>query len=346
MLDHRFKDNFVASAVWVLLLTSVAGSQSVTGNTIVGKVRTQSGHPVANVLVELQTGTGALVTQTFSTNEGDYAFSGLEGASFVLAVDDPNHQPFAERVELTRSAATRPGEMVRIDIVLTPKSQASTHASATVFRQNIPPAALEAYKRGVKLLAEHKSNEGIAALNEALRLMPNYFDAHFALGLELFHLARLNDAIASLEKARAINPNDGRLYYTFGLVLGEQKKYALASRVLAEAWKLNPSDFSILLSRGTFLIEDALSINQASPAAQAERDTLLGMARTDLLKALELSGGKLAAAHYQLARVYERTGDRSRAADELEQYLRLSPDDKKAEAIRAAIKTLRARAKQ
>jgi tetratricopeptide (TPR) repeat protein len=346
MLDYRFKINFVDTAVCVLLLASVAGGQSVAGNTIVGKVRTQSGHPVSNVLVELQTGTGALVTQTFTTNEGDYAFSGLEGASFVLAVDDSNHQPFTERVELTRSSATRPGEMVRIDIVLTPRSPASTHASATVFRQDIPPSALEAYKRGVKLLAEHKGNEGIAALNEALRLMPNYFDAHFALGLELFHLGRLNDAIASLEKARAINPNDGRLYYTFGLVLGEQKKYALAARVLGEAWRLNPSNFSILVSRGTFLIEYALSVNSASTSGATERNATLGMARSDLLKALELSGGKTAAAHLQLARVYEKTGDPRKAADELEQYLRLSPDDKRAEAIRAAIKTLRAPAKQ
>src|SRR6476660_1033265 len=103
MQAYRFKNNSVPTAVCVLLLASVAGGQSVAGNTIVGKVRTQSGHPVANVLVELQTGTGALVTQTFTTNEGDYAFSGLEGASFVLAVDDSNHQPFTERVELTRS---------------------------------------------------------------------------------------------------------------------------------------------------------------------------------------------------------------------------------------------------
>lgn len=346
MLDYRFKNNVVATAVCVLLLASVAGGQSVTGNTIVGKIRTQSGKPAANVLVELQTGTGALVTQTFTTNEGDYAFSGLEGASFVLVIDDPDHQPLSERVELTRSAAARPGEMVRIDIVLTAKRAASTPGSATIFRQNIPPAALEAYKRGVKLLSEHKSNDGINALNEALKLMPSYFDAHFALGLELFHLGRLTDAIVSLEKARTVNPNDGRLYYTFGLVLGQQKKYALGARVLGEAWRLNPSNFSVLVSRGTFLIEYALSVNPTSAAGATERDATLGMAKSDLLKALELSNGKATAAHLQLARVYEKTGDPRKAADELEQYLKASPDDKKAEAIKAAIKTLRGLAKQ
>jgi tetratricopeptide (TPR) repeat protein len=345
MAGHRVRT--LLAVLWVALIGSSAVSlQTMTGNTIAGKVRRQSGAPMASVLVQLESGNGVLLTQTFTSNEGDFAFTGLEGASFILVVNEPNHEPFAERVELSRTATTRPGETVRVDLLLTPKAQPSRRAPAAIFRQDIPPAALEAYKRGVKLLAEHKSNEGIAALNEALILMPNYFDAHFALGLELFRLARHNDAVAELEKARAINPNDSRLYYTFGLLLGQQKKYALASRVLAEAWRLNPSDFSILVTRGTFLIEDALSINQSSPSAQTERGAALGMAKSDLLKALELSGGKMAAAHLQLARVYEKTGDRRKAADELEQYLKKSPDDKRAEAIRAAIKTLRTPVKQ
>ena len=55
-----------------------------------------------------------------------------------------------------------------------------------------------------------------------------------------------------------------------------------------------------------------------------------------------MSGKKLAAVHLQLARLYEKRGDRARAAAELEQYLRQSPDDKKATEIREAIKKLRA----
>src|SRR6266705_264943 len=255
MLDYKRKKSFVATAVWVLLLTFLAGGQSGAGNTLIGKVRTQSGHPLANVLVELQTGTGALVTQTFTSNEGDYAFSGLEGASFVLTVNDPDHQPFAERVELTRAAATRPGEMVRIDIVLTPKRETATTRGGTVFHQDVPEPALNAYRRGLKLLTEHKSDDAMAALKEAVRIMPAYFDAHLALGLELFRLHRYDDAIKELEKARSVNSTDSRLYRTFGLVLFEQKKYVMAARVLEEAARLNPADAEARLMRGAALIE-------------------------------------------------------------------------------------------
>ncbi|HKA16727.1 MAG TPA: tetratricopeptide repeat protein [Blastocatellia bacterium] len=325
MLDHRFTNGLVASAVLVLLLTSVDGSQSVTGNTIVGKVRTQSGHPVANVLIELQTGTGALVTQTFSTNEGDYAFSGLEGASFVLVVDDPSHQPFAERVELTRLATTRPGEMVRIDIVLTPQDRSKTPRGETVFHQDVPKAALNAYRRGVRLLAEHKSDDGIAALKKAIGIMPAYFDAHLALGLELFRLQRYDQAIQELEKARAANSTDSRLYHTFGLVLFEQKKYAMAARVLAEATRLNPANAEARLMRGVALIEIG-NLNEAEANIKA---------------ADNISAHKLAIVHLHLARVYEKRGDRSLAADELEAYLRMKPRLDNEQAIRAAIRKLR-----
>src|SRR5437773_8082526 len=268
MLAFRYIKSFVVAATCVLFLASAANAQSGAGNTIIGKVRTQSGHPVADVLVELQSGTGALVTQTFTSNEGDFAFSGLEGASFVLTINDPNHQSFAERVELTRSGSGRPGEMVRIDVVLTPKSETATTRGGTVFHQDVPDPALNAYRRGLKLLAEHKSDDGMAALKEAVRIMPAYFDAHLALGLELFRLHRYDDAIQELEKARTANSTDSRLYHTFGLVLFEQKKYAIAARVLGEAARLNPANAEARLMRGAALIEIG-SLNEAEANIKA-----------------------------------------------------------------------------
>jgi len=177
------------------------------------------------------------------------------------------------------------------------------------------------------LLAEHKSDDGMAALKEAVRIMPAYFDAHLALSLELFRLHRYDDAIQELEKARTANSTDSRLYHTFGLVLFEQKKYAIAARVLGEAARLNPANAEARLMRGAALIEIG-SLNEAEANIKA---------------ADNISAHKLAMVHFHLARVYERRGNRSLAADELEAYLRMQPrppDDELA--IRTAIKNLRA----
>ncbi len=266
-----------------------------------------------------------LVAQTVTTNEGDYAFSGLTGASFILTVNEPNHDAFSERVELTRTATSRPGERVRVDLVLKPKDKARTPPAGTVFQQDVPAAALKAYRHGLGLLAEHKSDEGIAALREAIGILPTYFDAHFALALEFVRLRRSSDATQELELARAINPKDGRLYHTFGLVLYEQKKYALAATVFEEAEKLSPANAEVRLMRGVALIETGR----------------LNEAEQEIARADQISSHKLAIVHLHLARVYEKRGERIRAADELESYLRKNPGVDNAPAIREAIKKLR-----
>jgi tetratricopeptide (TPR) repeat protein len=307
------------------LVAPTASGQGVTGNTISGKVRRPAGQPAANQLIQLETGNGVPIAQTVSGNEGDFAFSGLEGATFVIVVNDPHYQPVAERIEFAREAVGRPGETLRIDITLVAKAEQGVPPARAVFHQDVPAEALQAYQRGVKLLAERKSDEGMQSLTAALKLYPNYFDAHFALGLEMLRLRRYDEAVGELERARLINPKDSRVYHTFGLVLFEQKKYGLAATVLAAALQLNPSDAEAQLMRGVALIEVG-HLDEAEAA---------------LLNADQISTHKLAIAHLHLARVYEKRGARAQAADALERYLKLAPDVKNADAIHEAIKKLR-----
>lgn len=317
--------NIFTPLLWALLVCSASSAQTDNGHTIIGKVRRQSGQPLSHVLVQLETGNGVMITQTVTTNEGDYAFSGLTGASFMLVVNDPDHELYNERLQLAQLTSTL-GEMVRVDIILTPKPQAAKTPSGTVFHQDVPDAALKAYRRGVKLLDERKSAEGMDSLNEAIKLLPNYFDAHFALALEMIRLHRRDDAIAELERARTVNPRDGRLYHAFGLVLFEQKNYELAAKVFEAAARIEPNNAEARLMRGASLIELGL----------------LDEAEQEIKRAGRISADKLAMVHFQLARVYERRGDRSRAADELEAYLRKNPRAENAVALREAIKRLRA----
>lgn len=315
----------VCAALLLGWLAATAVAQPVSGNVVSGKVRRSSGQPVANLLVQLETGNGAPFTQTVTSNEGDYAFAGLEGATFILVVNDPHYQPVTERVEFAREAVGRPGETLRVDVTLVPKAEGGVPPSHAIFRQDVPPAALQAYQQGMRLLAERKSDEGMQSLGAALKLYPNYFDAHLALGLELLRLQRYGEATRELEQARTVNPKDGRVYYWFGRLLFEQRKYALAATVFAAAVQLNPSNGDAQWRRGMALIE-AGQLNEAEAA---------------LLSADKISDHKLAVVYPQLARVYEYRGERARAADALEQYLKLAPDAKNAEAIREAIKKLR-----
>jgi tetratricopeptide (TPR) repeat protein len=194
-----------------------------------------------------------------------------------------------------------------------------------VFRQDVPESAVKAHQLGVKLLAEARSEEAISALREAIRLFPNYFDAHFALGLEMFRLHNYEDSTQELEKARLINPRDSRLYHTFGLVLYERKKYSTAIKVFEACEKMDPNNAEAHLMRGASLIETGQLPEAESELRNAER----------------LSTHKLGLVHIQLARLYERRGQNKLAADELEKYLGQNHGAENAAAIREAVKKLR-----
>jgi tetratricopeptide (TPR) repeat protein len=49
--------------------------------------------------------------------------------------------------------------------------------------------------------------EAIAQYEQAIRLRPDFGEAHYRLGMALLEAGRLPDAIAELEKAWRINPD-------------------------------------------------------------------------------------------------------------------------------------------
>lgn len=314
------------------------------GNVIRGKVRNASGRNMSQIIVQLETGNGQQISQTVTNNEGDFTFAGLSETSYIVVISNPDFNPINEHVDFVRTVTPDSvGEQRTIEITLAPiAGSAPVLSNRIIAGQNIPKTARDSLDRASKLSKENKTREAVAAIQEALQEYSDYFDAHLMLAGELMKQGRLDESIAEFEKARRINPKDDRVYQGFGQLLTQQHKYALAAQVFAEAVRLNPADPTILVLRGGALIEQAIAINaEASSAAAAERRTAFELAEKDLQKAFELSGKKLAVVHLQLARIYERIGEPSRAADELESYLKMVPDDKKADAIRAGIKTLR-----
>jgi len=69
----------------------------------------------------------------------------------------------------------------------------------------------------------------------------------------------------------------------------------------------------------------------------------LDEAEVELDRVAQLIGRKVAQAHLHRARIYEKRGQRARAADELENYLREAPNAENAQAIRQATRKLRSK---
>jgi tetratricopeptide (TPR) repeat protein len=330
-------------ALVILPVLTVAAFARPQGNRIRGKVRSASGPNIPNAVVTLQTGNGQPINQTVTNNEGDFFFSSLTDTGYLVIASASGFENGSAMVEFARSAGPEdPGEIRVIEVILSRPGAERVPPAKSTFTQNVPKEAQAAFDRGMSFSREGKAQEAIQALQEAVNVFPEYFNARLALATELTRQQRLEEATAELEHARKVNPKDGRVYQAFGLVLTRQKKYILAAAVFGEAFRLNPTDPNILLMRAGALIDHASLIDPSkSKEAEAERTRAFRMAEQDLLKASGLSDKRLAPIHLQMARIYEKQGKRAQAADELERYLRLNPDDKNAAAMRDAIKKLR-----
>ena len=337
-MHNRFR--ITSILLFLFLATATAFAQG--GQTLQGRVITPNGgQPNAPVKVTL-TFNGRRIHETFTDLSGRYTFAGIKGGTYQLTGEGDGQTFATTTVYADVSAYGASSQLFTQDLQLRPITGKSVGQPGVVdsFVQDVPKAARQALERGNKLLTQSKTEAGVEELQKAIKIFPDYFEAHLQLGNVFLQAGQLDAAIAELDKARVINPNDERSYQSFGLLLMRQKNYQVAVAVFEEAARLNPANPTNALMRGVAMIHQA----SALPAtAASDRNHLLGKVEIALSQAAKLSGDKLKADSVSLSVFYEMKGEPARAADELESYLRKS-DVKNAEAIQAEIKRLRAKA--
>jgi tetratricopeptide (TPR) repeat protein len=329
---------------FVLLFFAIIPVCAQGVQSLQGKVIAPNGSaPVQPVRVTL-TLSGRRIYETFTDLAGSFSFSGLANGNYELTAegDGVTFETTSVYAEVTGFGGS-PQSFTQ-NIQLRPKQTYAAPRAGVVsaFKQDVPKPARETLERAKKIADQGKADLALSLMREAIKLFPEYYEAHLELGNELLETGHLDEAIAELDQARKINPNDDRTYQSFGLVLMQQQKYSIAVGVFAEASRLNPSNPMNPLMRAIALIHQASTIEPTKSAtSRSDRDFLLARAEVALTQASDLSEKKLTADHLSLAMFYEMKGERERAAGELEQYLQKNPNLKNADAIRAAIKKLR-----
>ena len=322
------------SALALIMLSAITASAQY--NMIRGKVRSSNGSTVNNAIVELRIGGGGMISQTVTRNDGDFAFSNLAPGEYEVAVTMTGFEPTVQMARFSHNSSMNFWEVLNIEVTIKPKESAALAPPGTHFAQEVPKAARAAYEKGMSKLREGKSDEGIALLREATANFNDYFDAHFALGKELFRTGKTNEAVESLERARQINDRQDAVYYMFGLVMLKQQKFAIAEYAFREAARLNSNNAATHFYHGVALIELSAQTTDSKQTA-----TDLSNAEKELSLAWDLSEKRLNEVYLQRARIHERRGNKEAAARELEDYLKAEPVTKNAAVVRAAIARLR-----
>lgn len=335
----------IRSVAFLFLLSFGSVALAQGGHTVQGKVIAPSGTaPNQPVRVMLRFG-GRPIYETFTDLSGRFSFSGVTNGTYELTAegDDATFESTSITIDVTAFGSAP--QLFTENIQLRPRRAKPTNRAAVVnsFSQDIPKAAQQSFDRALKLNNEGRTDEATQALADAIRIFPNYFDAHLMLGKLFLSANRLAEATTELDRAREIDPKDDRAYQSFGMILMRQRNFAVAVAVFGEAARLNPTNPINILLKAKALINQAYTINPAeSEKAAADRAYVIERAESSLRQLSQLGDTKLTADHFSLAMLYEMKGERGRAANELEEQLRENPGLQNESQIRDAIRKLQA----
>lgn len=277
--------------------------------------------------------------RTRTDGAGRYSFTQLPDGYYTIRVM-PFRYDLEDEERLTEirtiDASGRGGgvDYKPEDFYLQPKKGGIADSEiGVIFAQEVPNGAREAYKQALKDLEQKRNQEGIEGLFKATQIFPEYYDALYRLGKELYVAGKYEHAWQFLLKSTEINPKSGHAFYYLGnsfhkLGKGYEK---VSVRALTEASVLLPNSMRVFYSLGV-----------------AERAFgKFGDAEKHLQQAKKMANKPLPEIQKELVELYEKDlKDYAKAADELEVYMKsgkMTEEEKKS--TKAIIDGMREKAK-
>jgi tetratricopeptide (TPR) repeat protein len=269
-----------------------------------GQVRSVDNKTVENVMVRLETHSGALVDQGTTDSMGRFRFTRLRQGQYRVTAKTANTVSQVQLVDLSRSSPR-----VHVLIQLVPEApEFASRERRGVIDARVPVDARSAWEKGQQALAEKRTDAAIAHFKKAIEIYPGFYDAYMSLGRVYIDASQWNNAEPTLRQALKINPTSVATMVSLGEVYRRQKKYTEAEKVLEEALKVDDGSWesNFTLGRIHWELKDIVKAGKY-------------VART-----IELQPN-VAEAHLLAGNIFIRAGLPANALIEYEEYLRLAP---------------------
>jgi len=271
---------------------------------ISGEIRTADNKAVENVMIRIESSTGALVEQGAADNMGRFRFIRLRPGQYKVFATANGLNAAPQSVDLSRASPR-----VHVFLQLEPVSPTfRSTGNNRVIDARIPLDAQAALAKGRTAAAEKKTAEAITHLQKAIQIYPNYYEAHRMLGQLYMDNSQWDKAEASLRQAVKIDAKAVPALSSLGEVYRREKKYEEAQKILDEALKLdnNSWESNFTLGRIYWELKD------------------IPRAGRYVARSIELQPN-VAEGHLLAGNIFIRAGLPENALIEYEEYLRLAP---------------------
>lgn len=270
-----------------------AGAPRTGGTSISGVVRFQiGGQPAEFVVVSLESNIGGIITQVRTDSSGKFRFNNIGQDQFRIVIRHPGYKEVQRVVDLN--------------------AQASDYLQVQLVAENNAGVNLEAqqeYEKGRKALMEEMNfPAGIVSLEKAVKLAPEYQEAHLLLGTAYMDNKQYDKAEREMRRTLEINPRLAAAYFGLGAVLRQRQKYAEAEKKLLEGLKLEPKS-----AQGHFVLGQVYFAKGDLTKAGPEVGQTLQL-KPDFAEAYLLAGN-----------LFLKARKAENALQMFEEYLRLAP---------------------
>jgi Flp pilus assembly protein TadD len=310
-------------------ISTISDSESQTGlggmNSIIGTVFAPSGRPLeSRVRIRLSTMTRG--DRIFTTNEhGNFAFRGLPTGSYTVSIEkEADYKTYSTSVDV-RQFRGGPAQVYTLNIRLEFKDREAKPGVVNAEFANVPKKALTHYNNAMEEVKKGDRTAAIDELKLAIAEHPKFTAAFNELGVQYLKLARLEDADGAFRSVLELDPESFAALINRGIANVMMKRYGEAVPLLRKALKKDEKS-----SVGHYFLGQALA-----------NLGLFDDAEKELLTSLELGKEQMKEAHRILAIIYTSKGNKKKAAEQLETYLKLAPDTPDAEKLKEMIRQLR-----
>ena len=299
---------------------------AVQRGTISGQVVLPSGLPPNNRLRITLNGYRISSLIAYTDNKGRFVIPNIGDGTYTLEVEgDPNlYEAVSQEVRLIY------GAHAGLVITLREKKQPAIRSTSNVvstgeFEQQVPDEARKEFEKGAEFSEKGKIDDAIKRFKNAVKIYPKYLMARNNLGAQYLKLGQWREAAEQFEvaievDAKALNPRQN-----ISIALIEQKKYVEAIEHLNHALAIDSSSPTTHLYAGIA----SIGVDEIDQAAR------------ELSLALSLGGAQYANAHFYMALVHMKKGERDAAKRELTAYLENMPKGEKAPRARELIEKLK-----
>jgi tetratricopeptide (TPR) repeat protein len=210
------------------------------GISVSGELRSHGDTGVGDLLVEIYDVRTNTTIQRAQVTHGQFELDHVPAGSYgVRLVTTPGATPIVqEYYEVERGGAP-----LVLDL---PEQQGARPISGLVsvreLQHPIPKKAVREAYQAQQLVRTHNLPKAIAKLEEAIRIDPDYRDAHCNLGVLYARAGRGAEARAQLQKAIDIGPPTAPIYVDLALISAALRQFSEAELFARKALELDPAN--------------------------------------------------------------------------------------------------------